>query len=154
MSASGACTFASLTPNRGVGGAPRDVRVLGGTPVRRIMTRYARRLRGALRPMTRQYTGRNNVTISMLGGRSVPIVSQTEINPMKTAPFPHARARHDDGAHRALPGAKPQSPGGSCLHSLHRERLILQKGGCEKPHGTAKAFDIDGTPAVRREAEE
>jgi len=27
--------------------------VLGGTPVGRIMTRYARRLRGALRPMTR-----------------------------------------------------------------------------------------------------
>ena len=40
-------------PNRGVGGAPRNVRVLGGTPVGRIMTRYARRLRGALRPMTR-----------------------------------------------------------------------------------------------------
>src|SRR5262249_2847959 len=37
-------TFASLTPNRGVGGAPRDVRVLGEAPVRRIMTRYARRL--------------------------------------------------------------------------------------------------------------
>src|SRR5262249_47573926 len=31
----GVCTFASLTPNRGVGGAPRNVRVLGGTPVRR-----------------------------------------------------------------------------------------------------------------------
>jgi hypothetical protein len=45
--------FASFTPNRGVGGAPRNVRVLGGTPVGRIMTRYARRLRGALRPMTR-----------------------------------------------------------------------------------------------------
>src|SRR5258708_34233909 len=28
------CNFASLTPNRGVGGAPRNVRVLGGTPVR------------------------------------------------------------------------------------------------------------------------
>src|SRR3984893_13086384 len=27
------CNFASLTPNRGVGGAPRNVRVLGGTPV-------------------------------------------------------------------------------------------------------------------------
>ncbi len=40
----GFCTFASLTPNRGVGGAPRNVRVLGGTPVGRIMTRYARRL--------------------------------------------------------------------------------------------------------------
>jgi hypothetical protein len=42
--APGVCTFASLTPNRGVGGAPRNVRVLGGTPVGRIMTRYARRL--------------------------------------------------------------------------------------------------------------
>ena len=30
----GFATFASPTPNRGVGGAPRDVRVLGGTPVR------------------------------------------------------------------------------------------------------------------------
>src|SRR5258708_1760794 len=40
-------------PERGVGGAPRNVRVLSGTPVRRIMTRYARRLRAALRPITR-----------------------------------------------------------------------------------------------------
>src|SRR5438105_6724287 len=29
----GFCIVASLTPNRGVGGAPRNVRVLGGTPV-------------------------------------------------------------------------------------------------------------------------
>src|SRR5258707_8435345 len=28
------CIVASLTPNRGVGGAPRDVWVLGGTPIR------------------------------------------------------------------------------------------------------------------------
>src|SRR5438132_4937649 len=42
--APGVCNFASLTPNRGVGGAPRNVRVLSGTPVGRIMTRYARRL--------------------------------------------------------------------------------------------------------------
>ena len=40
----GFCIVASLTPNRGVGGAPRNVRVLSGTPVGRIMTRYARRL--------------------------------------------------------------------------------------------------------------
>ena len=33
ISAPGVCNFASLTPSRGVGGAPRDVRVLGGTPV-------------------------------------------------------------------------------------------------------------------------
>jgi hypothetical protein len=43
ISAPGVCTFASPTPSRGVGGAPRNVRVLSGTPVRRIMTRYARR---------------------------------------------------------------------------------------------------------------
>jgi hypothetical protein len=35
--ASGVCNLASLTPSRGVGGAPRDVRVLSGTPVGRIM---------------------------------------------------------------------------------------------------------------------
>src|SRR5262249_56540489 len=40
-------------PERGVGGAPGDVRVLSGTPVGHAITRRARRLRGALRPMTR-----------------------------------------------------------------------------------------------------
>src|SRR5262249_51333519 len=35
--ASGLCNFASLPPHRGVGGAPRNVRVLGGTPVRRAL---------------------------------------------------------------------------------------------------------------------
>jgi hypothetical protein len=59
----GFATLASLTPNRGVGGAPRNVRVRArhpwGTPscvkerVNALMTRRARRLRGALRPMTR-----------------------------------------------------------------------------------------------------
>ena len=49
----GFCILASLTPNRGVGGAPRNVRVLGGTPVGVHITRHARRLRGALRPITR-----------------------------------------------------------------------------------------------------
>jgi len=40
-------------PNRGVGGAPRDVRVRARHPLKRAMTRHARRLRGAMRPMTR-----------------------------------------------------------------------------------------------------
>jgi len=54
MSAPGVCDFASLTPNRGVGGAPRNVRVqrhpLGVPSVRHktrvnaLMTRHARRL--------------------------------------------------------------------------------------------------------------
>src|SRR6266545_7743544 len=35
--ASGVCNLASLTPNRGVGGAPRNVRVLGEAPVGRII---------------------------------------------------------------------------------------------------------------------
>jgi len=39
----GFCILASLTSMR-VGGAPRDVRVLGGTPVRRAISRHARRL--------------------------------------------------------------------------------------------------------------
>src|SRR5262249_41256721 len=38
------CILASLTPNRGVGGAPRNVRVLGEAPVRHAITRHARRL--------------------------------------------------------------------------------------------------------------
>ena len=92
-------------PERGVGGAPRNVRVLGGTPVVRIMTRYARRLRGALRPMTQQYTGRNSVTIPMPDGGSVPIVSQTAIETMKMS-FSLRCARHDDGARGALARAE------------------------------------------------
>src|SRR5260370_33916689 len=35
--ARGFASFASPTPSRGVGGAPRNVRVLSGTPVGRIM---------------------------------------------------------------------------------------------------------------------
>jgi hypothetical protein len=44
--------LASLIPNRGVGGAPRNVPGACEAPAGR-MTRYARHLRGALRPMTR-----------------------------------------------------------------------------------------------------
>src|SRR5262249_57444484 len=51
VSAPGVCNFASLTRMR-VGGAPRDVRVQRH-PLRVHITRHARRLRGALRPMTR-----------------------------------------------------------------------------------------------------
>ena len=63
ISASGVCDFASPAPKRGVGGAPRNVRVRARHPwgvscasqtrVNALMTRYARRLRGALRPITR-----------------------------------------------------------------------------------------------------
>ena len=49
----GFATLASLTPKRGVGGAPRNVRVRAKHPLGLHMTRQARRLRGALRPITR-----------------------------------------------------------------------------------------------------
>jgi hypothetical protein len=49
------------------------------TRVNALMTRHARRLRGALRPMTRRTAVGNNVTISTLVVASVPIVSQTAI---------------------------------------------------------------------------
>ena len=134
ISAPGVCNFASLTPNRGVVGAPRDVRVLGGTPLGRIMTRYARRLRGALRPMTQQDTSRNNLTISMFGDASVPIVSQTEIDPMKTALSVMLR-RHDDGPqpsrrpYRKPPGRAPRA------HTAisHRARSACRRRALRTP---------------------
>ena len=50
-----------------------------------------------MRPMTRRTAGVNNVTISMPHGGSVPIVSQTEIDPKRALTEP-------------LPVAKPKSP--------------------------------------------
>src|SRR5262249_9464638 len=42
--APGVCNLASLTPNRGVGGAPRNVRVRARHPLGVHITRHARRL--------------------------------------------------------------------------------------------------------------
>ena len=86
------------------------------TRVNALMTRYARRLRGALRPMTRQYTSPNNVTISMPDGGSVPIVSQTEIEPMKTALSLMLALITTTALTEPLPVPKPPGPGGSCPH--------------------------------------
>src|SRR5262247_4157380 len=79
------CNFASLTPNEGWAERRETFGCSAEHPWGVHMTRHARRLRGALRPMTQQYTGRNNLTISMPDGGSVPIVSQTDIDPMKMA---------------------------------------------------------------------
>jgi len=85
-------------------------------PVGHAITRRVRRLRGALRPMTRQYTGRNNLTISMPDGGSVPIVSQTEIKPMKTALSLMLALITTTALTEPLPVPKPPGPGGSCPH--------------------------------------
>jgi hypothetical protein len=49
----GFCIFCFAHPRRGVGGAPRDVGVLGGAPVARAIRGTPGAERGALRPMTR-----------------------------------------------------------------------------------------------------
>jgi hypothetical protein len=51
--APGVCNFASLTPKPRGGRSAEKRSGACEAPVGRIMTRYARRLRGALRPMTR-----------------------------------------------------------------------------------------------------
>ena len=102
------------------------------TRVNALMTRHARRLRGALRPMTQQYMGRNNVTISMPDGGSVPIVSQTEIDPMKIALSLMLAPRHDDGAHRAAAraeaararAARARTPTSRAAHSARRHWVL------------------------------
>ena len=95
--------------------------------------------------MTQQDTGRNNVTISMPGAGSVPIVSQTEINPMKTAislmlalvtttalTEPAARAEAAGGGRlvparlrRALRTPSPKPPNGSCPVGMDCVGLVL-----------------------------
>src|SRR5262249_42125893 len=66
--------------------------------------------------MTQQYTGRNNITISMPDGGSVPIVSQTEIESMKTALFLMLALVTTTALTEPLPVPKPPGPGGSCPH--------------------------------------
>jgi len=85
FSAPGVCIVASLTRKEGWAERRETFGCCAKHPLGVHITRHARRLRGALRPMTQQYTGRNSVTISMPDWGSVPIVSQTEIEPMKTA---------------------------------------------------------------------
>ena len=86
ISAPGACNLASLTriegwaERRETFGCLRGTRgarhLASKTRVNALMTRRTRRLRGALRPMTRRTAGGNNVMISTLISAGVPIVSQ------------------------------------------------------------------------------
>src|SRR5215472_14533585 len=75
--------------------------------------------------MTQQYTGRNNATISMPDGGSVPIVSQTEIEPMKTALSLMFALVTTTALTEPPPAPKPPGPGGSCPHGYIASRLIL-----------------------------
>jgi hypothetical protein len=66
--------------------------------------------------MTQQYAGRNKLTISGQDAASVPIVSQTEIDPMKTALSLMLALATTTALTEPLPVPKPPGPGGSCPH--------------------------------------
>jgi len=71
--APGALHLCFAHPNRGVDVAPRDVRVRARHPLGLHVTRQARRLRGALRPMTRDAFQRSNAdaaTVSVIGSQA------------------------------------------------------------------------------------
>src|SRR5499433_3113930 len=116
MSAPGFCIFASLTPNEGWAERRETFGCSAEHPWGLHVTRQARRLASALRPMTQQYMERSNVTISMPDGGSVPIVSQTEIEPMKTALFLMFALVTTTALTEPPPVPKPPWPGGSCPH--------------------------------------
>jgi len=86
--------------------------------------------------MTQQYTSRNNVTISMHGGRSVPIVSQTEIDPMKTALSLMLALATTTAFTEPPPVPKPPGPGGSCSHGYIRR--ARHAAGCCGRHREAE----------------
>src|SRR5262249_50049945 len=93
--------------------------------------------------MTQQYTGRNNVTISMPDGGSVPIVSQTEIEPMKTALSLMLALITTTALTEPLPVPKP--PGAGRLHPLQKG-VDVPAGSC----GRACAKESDHRQLARR----
>src|SRR5262249_36288639 len=72
-----------------------------------------------------QYTCGNNVTISMPDDGSVPIVSQTEIEPIKTALCLMFALVTTTALTEPPPVPNPPGPGGSCPHGYIASRLIL-----------------------------
>src|SRR5262249_10548863 len=91
--------------------------------------------------MTQQYTGRNNVTISMRDGGSIPIVSQTEIDPMKTALPSCSRSPRRRRSPSRCP-CRSRSDRAAAAR-LHRERLILYavNGRCRR-HRQAEQWHL------------
>src|SRR6516165_10429862 len=104
-------------------------------PVGHAITRRVRRLRGALRPMTQQYTGGNNVTISTPDDGSVPIVSQTEIEPITTALSLLFALVTTTALTEPPPVPKPPGPGGSYPHGY-----IPSGSFCTPSQGAADAI--------------
>jgi hypothetical protein len=126
-------------PHRGVGGAPRDVRVLGGTPVgvpsarhktrvNALMTRHARRLRGALRPITRDarlsalhrggFRHRGRASLTGICAGSVTAISSQPGRSAWRAASRASRGERLRAACRGTPRLAPHS-GSSLEHALN-----------------------------------
>src|SRR5262245_31038562 len=79
--------------------------------------------------MTQRTSGGNNLGISMRRAASVPIVSQTEIDPMKTA-LPRMLALVTTTAlTEMLPELKPGGTGRPVPARVHFKRLVLRAVG-------------------------
>jgi hypothetical protein len=87
--------------------------------------------------MTQQDTSRNNLKISTFGDFSVPIVSQTEIDPMKTALSVMLR-RHDDGPQPSRrPYRKPPGRAARARTAIsHRVRSACRRRALRTPSPT------------------
>ena len=92
-----------------------------------------------MRPMTQQDTSRNNLTISTFRDTSVPIVSQTEIDPMKTALSIMLR-RHDDGPQPSRrPYRKPPGRAARARTAIsHRARSACRRRALRTPSPTLR----------------
>jgi hypothetical protein len=88
--------------------------------------------------MTQQNWGRNNITISKVSAASVPIVSRTEIDLMKTA-LSVMLSRHDDAARTEAAG-----PGGACSHGY-----LASGSFCMPSSGAADAIANPGNGTCR-----
>jgi len=138
MSAPGVCNFASLTPNRGVGGAPRDVRVLGGTPVGRAhdaaRQALARRLashnagRSPLGAPPWRFFTRGRASFSGIASGSV------ERAPRSQVVVPGGRLPGPPGANGYKPPPQDATPRSAYISAKRLNFMDFQLGALSRPH--------------------
>ena len=138
MSAPGVCNFASLTPNRGVGGAPRDVRVLGGTPVGRAhdaaRQALARRLashnagRSPLGAPPWRFFTRGRASFSGIASGSV------ERAPRSQVVVPGGRLPGPPGASGYKPPPQDATPRSAYISAKRLNFMDFQLGALSRPH--------------------
>src|SRR5215472_817308 len=89
------------------------------------MTRRTRRLARRLASHDAAIYGPKQRNDFNAGRRQCPNSVPNRDRTNENGPFPHVRARHDDGAHRAAARAEAAGPGRELPARRYRERLIL-----------------------------